>query len=332
MRVRLNVSPMVSYSEPSYPRRDVALADPSLLAAHRPNRWKKVALSAAFALLTGAGCSDVEDNGKAIDPGDNAPPIEAFQSSAEKKASSSLIAPLFLHGRGYASFGCDAVTPPAFLSEAEACELISSVFREHGLSFRSDDTEKIPLTVPWREPIDDKIFTDTEEKNRVVSYTFPTGIEYKNQVIDFAFDGIDDEKRIAYEYVSSLDVVTLRPSSDCNGLFDTYFFKVAAARLMYLLEGKAQHAVGIFYDPTVDFYRKMVEDPELVALEKEMNSLDRTDPDYDHKYKQVKEAHSRTWEAVMKKHYNDPLAESKELLRLQVLDFIEWLKAQGIIQ
>jgi hypothetical protein len=50
-----------------------------------------------------------------------------------------LVAPLFEHGSGYASFGCKAVAPAAYLSEEQALEILREELAEVGLSLEGPE-------------------------------------------------------------------------------------------------------------------------------------------------------------------------------------------------
>ena len=248
MHIRLTVCAVQSYSDPSYPRHDIVLDDPSLLTAHRPNRWKKVALSAAFALLTGAGCGSDDSELK------NTKNLENPEYSLNKElieidlatTPSGLVAPIFKHGEGYGAFGCVVVSPPNYLSEAEAKEIIISVLKEYGISFKDDNKTKLSLTITGREPIKEQMNKVCEGGYRSGSLCTPSEDMTNGNMIDFCFDGIDSDKGIAFTYISLDDHYHFSPPLNDFSTLIRYYLLEDAVRLNYLLDGKTDNHVGIF--------------------------------------------------------------------------------------
>jgi len=115
---------------------------------------------------------------------------------------------------------------------------------------------------------------------------------------DLVLDGYDDSKNIAVEFVSQDDYSNWRVKEGVESSVSDYDFLSAAKILRDGLDGKVRdYVVGVFYDPMPELTEEEIWDESISFEEKE---------------------------AMLKER-------SKELLRNQVRDFLEWLKGQGII-
>ena len=77
-----------------------------------PTRREVLAGAASFALFRLTGCSFV------------------FAESDEGKIT---VAPIFKHGEGRGATGCIVVSPPVFLSEEEALQIVKEELAKHGV-------------------------------------------------------------------------------------------------------------------------------------------------------------------------------------------------------
>src|SRR5262245_60227235 len=121
------------YRTPAYPRRD-AVDDGSLLR-WMPRRWQaggKVAAGMAILFAAPPAQADVSPPagkvGEAAKPG-------AGQEGVKQPAPLTRV---FEHGEGRGAFGCVAVAPPAFLTEADARQVILEEFAKVGVRFELD--------------------------------------------------------------------------------------------------------------------------------------------------------------------------------------------------
>jgi hypothetical protein len=107
-------------------------------------------------------------------------------------------------------------------------------------------------------------------------------------------DGYDKEKKIGYEFISTEDYGKWKAKSNMQSTVEEFDFLTTAKLLQAgMIENKSEAAVGIFYNP--------------MASSKPGQKLD---------IKAIREYTTET---------------AKEDLREQVKDFLQWLKAQGII-
>jgi hypothetical protein len=209
----------------------------------------------------------------------------------------SLVAPLFEHGEGRGAVGCIIVAPPVFLSEEEALLIIREELSEHGVELSEEGHVRQDVTFSRRE------WAHVGEGDRPDDWQLRPipGTE-----APLEFDLRDPERRIAVEFVSVEDAPVFgkpEPDSsvdefDLRGLAGDAAEKVGAA-------GGEDH-VAFFYDPmevsrprggwldTEDAERRQRAEEELEAVE-------------------------------------SPRERARRMLRMQVMDFVEWLQAQGVI-
>jgi hypothetical protein len=113
-------------------------------------------------------------------------------------------------------------------------------------------------------------------------------------------DGYDKEKKIAFEFISEEDYANWQGEEEVASSVSDYDF-LATAKMLQNELGKQNKGtnIGIFYDPMTKLSQ---EEREEIIKSEDWNSLRK-----------------RAWEMT------------KEDLRRQVRDFIEWLKGQGVI-
>jgi hypothetical protein len=113
-------------------------------------------------------------------------------------------------------------------------------------------------------------------------------------------DGFDGEKKIAFEFISRDDYEEWQAKQSMRSTVEDYDFLSTAKLLQKGLKNKNQDtSIGIFYNPM-----EMLSDEQL---------------------KEIRDTNN--WQAAEVKVKE--IAE--EQLRMQVRDFLEWLKAQGIM-
>lgn len=268
----MDIKPVRHYSNPNFPTRRIVDQHPELLQLV-PKRWQ--ANPAVIAALAGmcvflAGCKD-----------------QSTQSVPSK------IAPIFQHGDGYGAFGCRAVNPPVFLSEADARQVIIDEAKRAGLKL---DTHKTP-SIKMRGP---------------ATTTMP-GHKTRSQNISLELDGKDAKHNISFEYVSISDFYDWRRIN----LWDYLEISTASKRdilraAKVLQSGLAKkHPSGtyaVFYDPCVG--RRDVE--KKYGLRIDYNSAE-------------------SWKKSNRQVTRKAKQLAQEELRAQVKDFIKWLRAQGVI-
>ena len=236
----MQVSPIRNYCSPSIPTHDDAENRPDLLQ-HIPTRWQtNPAVLTALASVTMLSATNAAIAGKA-------------------KAKPARVAPVFVHGEGRGSFGCVAISPPAYFSESEAQEVINNEAKRLGIAFESiqhDRSRPIPL------------------------------------------DGIDKQRKIAYSFVSMQEGIIP------NGTTAYESSSIDKARRAAKKASYKRGTYVVFYEPMAP----------MKARKRISGFLD-----VEERIKQL-EAEEKTAKV-----------KSEQQLRLQVQDFVKWLKAQGVI-
>lgn len=307
----MKVKPLREYRTPAYPNKSTVLRNPNILKS-MPQRWKgnvKVgfAMSSAFLLLmTGCGNKPGGSDVNSTTNSENVSTSEGINILTVPNAEHELVSPIFEHGSGRGSFGCVSVAPPAFFSEAEAFEIINEEAGREGIVFDSEPIQfeniEIPITY---------LFLRSENGSQIDLRTNKDTLE---------LDGYDIEKRIAVEFVSKNDVVAWQEKNP--GVWssvESYDTLGAAKKLQEGLMDKTDgNITAVFYDP-------MGFDEEIYdAYNEESRKISDN-------AKLSDEQKDAQWTQLRQK-YKDNVKESKTaMLREQVKDFLNWLKAQAII-
>jgi hypothetical protein len=293
----MTVKQVNRYGSPAYPTRLEVLAQPELLRRHVPPGWRKcaeVALAGA-ALLAASGVGLAGE--KAGPPG-----------------KAAIVAPLFEHGEGRGVTGCVVHNPPVFLSEEEALQVIKEELAKTGVRLAEPGGDLPGVAIPRRmvhyKKVDDRHVSEV--------------VEQKDKAKPVSLDAQDPERKVAVEFVSRQDY------HDLGGPFspstvEEYDFKKVARELGERASASPRPIrLGVFYDPaTVHDLQKMYgDDKELQALN-EKRRLDKS-PELQRLINERAVQIGRQW-------HDKAAAESRALLRQQVKDFADWLKAQGAI-
>jgi len=216
----MKVNLVQRYTDPRYPTREILDVHPELLRV-LPSRWRR---SAVIGTALVAACGIV-----AARWGQN-----AAQAAGDPVAK---VAPIFQHGEGHGSFGCEAVSPPVFLSEDEARHVILDEAKTAGIAF-APDTLRLELDLP-------------------VTSLNPSGIEDKKgpatQRGTLLLDGTDAKKHISFEYVSVGDFYAWRqPKETVMSTVSTVNLIDPAKTIRNsLAKVEAVGAFGVFYDPAI---------------------------------------------------------------------------------
>ena len=113
----MKVTPITNYHGARFPTRRIIDEHPELLKLV-PKRWQTnpaVLTALAGLCVMMAGVSSI--------------------ASEKSEAPGSRIAPVFVHGDGLGCYGCIAINPPVFLSEAEAREVVIEEAKRAGIHF-----------------------------------------------------------------------------------------------------------------------------------------------------------------------------------------------------
>ena len=270
----MEIKPVKEITPPKFPVKEDVTAEQ--IKAQVPKRWldnkaAKVALGALAAMTLG-GCeapplagvpASPETFIPAESPGADGSQVIEYIVPGESAMPTINVAPLFLHGGGTGAFGCDMVTPPVFLSEAEALEVINDAAKEYGLEFSVGQNVTIEDVL---EPI--------TSLNGAVEKSVQNQISLKP---DFA----DTEHGIALEFVS-VDDVKMWNQGPKEALVESYDTMDAAQQLDSALEDKYNDAIfaaGVLYDPcetialSAEQMGRMFEDQTREQIEQQTRAM-----------------------------------------------------------
>lgn len=294
-------NPVRKYRTPAYPTRLEALADPALLREHLPAAWRlKPELAGAIAILLAANaCVNSSDKGT--------PP----------SAKAAIVAPIFEHGGGRATAGCMVSAPPVFLSEEEALLVITDELTSAGLKVTASNVPLEGVKIRRREITYSEVNGVEKQKVREVSWTG------KPLVVDIE----DNGHRVAAEFVSVKDYFDLGGTNSHSSVQD-YNLKVAAQSVAKSV-GKSGHGVyfAAFYDPVTDIDMGRLPSPNPPSE----TGVARNGDASTSQTQAALADRQKAWDKAWKEARAAATAESRELLRQQVKDFVDWLKGQGVI-
>jgi hypothetical protein len=218
---------------------------------------------------------------------------------AATKDGKTIVAPLFEHGDGRGVTGCVVHSPPVFLSEEEAMQIIREELAKHGIHLKAGvavKNVKIPVRVEKIESID---------KGNGVKEFKKTFTEDVARAKPLVVDGIDSDKKVAVEFVSEQDFLDLAGQGG-PGVVQNYDFKDAAQYIASQVKKQGIESLycGLFYDPAIKSRHS-----EAPPREKKRDAEKR-------------------W----KKDLEASKTEAKYLLRQQVRDFAAWLKEKKVVR
>lgn len=250
----MELKPIKRYVPPRYPTHDILFDHPELLR-FVPKRWRGNRL--ALATLSIAASLIFSRISVAAEP-----------QTAEHRASP--VAPLFVHGQGSGTFGCIAVSPPQFFSEAEARRIIGEEAAIAGLNFLPDALTLTDADVP--------LTYETKMRWRPDGYSL--GHIYPGSVkSDLPLDGYDAAHNIGFVFVSGEDFRAWKNKDFRNNITVDYVdIKETAERLRdNLARQNCDPVIAVFYDPmpkrrirgsrTVDNQGHPIAQPPLAADE-----------------------------------------------------------------
>jgi hypothetical protein len=220
----------------------------------------------------------------------------------------AIVAPIFEHGEGRGADGCVVITPPVFLSEEAALQVIREELAAKGVTLGTNQTAMTGVTV------ERGILSAPANPSGVTNRTKLAGYTFEIKKEPFKADVADPQKKVFVEFLCERDAWRWdqeRGKEEGNLRISTirsYDLPKTAAYVARRVKQQATDKVyfGTFYDPiagTMDMQAKStgqrfdrgIETQRLLRLQ-EQGAI-----------------------------------ESRRLLRLQVQDFLKWLQAQGAI-
>ena len=299
--ITARVVPVRKYKPPKYPTQVEANLNPDLLRK-LPPQWQKNATVIIAAGLLGTmaltSCHLHELPSYADYPYD--PPRPGYLN----------VAPIFIHGDGTGAIGCVMMTPPVFLSEAEAFAVIKSVSERYGLTF---DAASPGYIATDNEVLYELPLSEWCEENNVIGYALgngnvPLGLYDDEKGVAIAFVAM---RQAAHRYVLEDDtwinddgeeMIIFPPETTITHFRPRELAELSAADFS---QQQGDATIGIFYDSglTSEQWHKLYD-----AYRRNGYS-------------------QRAARQIMKQER----AIIEENLRAQVRDFLGWLRGQGII-
>jgi hypothetical protein len=230
----MEIKPVIAKKPPEYPTEYLFINNPELFRRYIPLRWYKnklvcTALSVFIVAGTTNSCSVAPKTATEINN-----ERENGEKSKEEIVNKQIakVAPIFSHGKGSGAVGCVVTSPPVFISESEAMEIILEEFNKENIVF---DTSNCPKITFQAEAIADMNFDDikrTETAN-----------------VSMKIDAINNEHNCVIEYMSHDNFKAFQSGhGGYSTLYEVDTKKAAKlTRSALLKEGK--YNAGIFYDP-----------------------------------------------------------------------------------
>ena len=295
--------PVRKYASPKYPTRLEIAARPDLLQRHQPPAWRR------WPELTGAAGLFLLADTARLSAADTSP--KGGPNPAQTNAV-AIVAPIFEHGEGRGADGCVVMTPPVFLSEEAALQVIREELAAKGVQLGTNQTTLAGVT------IERGVLSAPANPSGVTNRTKLAGYTFEIKKEPFKADVADPQKKVFVEFLGERDGWRWdqeRGKEEGNLRISTirsYDLPKTAAYVARRVKQQATDKVyfGTFYDPiagTMDMQKAAAQStPGKPKSTAQLNQLARQ--------MQV-----------------DARAESRRLLRLQVQDFLKWLQAQGAI-
>ncbi len=248
------LSPLPNYKSPSYPTKEEIMQNPALLRKI-PRRWagNPLVLTALGLVLTAGltacgtasdsilpdraspAASDALDATNPPSSGNSiASAVDSTGNSTEASVNDAkaLDIPIFAHGTGRGSYGCESVAPPVFLSEEEAMQVIQEECAAQGIDISGQKT--ISGTFPATSTLPEAVSGGASDQ----TYTG-----------DLSLDGYSEALGIGVEFVSTDDILDWQTGTEMHATVDEYNLKGTAQRLADCTDN-----VAVFYDPMAADY------------------------------------------------------------------------------
>ncbi len=216
----MQARPVQSYRTPAYPTRLDVLADPRLLKENFPAAWRFAPQMAGVVavMLAVNACT--------------APNLKEHPNRA------AIVAPIFQHGEGRGMTGCVMETPPVFLSEEEAFQVITEEMSRAGVE-------------GWSRNVEFKEVKFSEYGERFTSFGIRTG-KIPGTTKPLNVDLQNDEHDIAIEFVSTADYWVLGGFQNMMSVQEYDFQHVAQDVASEVQKHGHDVYFGTFYEPGVD--------------------------------------------------------------------------------
>lgn len=239
----MKIEPLKKYKKPFYPEKNTCANNLEWLESYTPQSWLKKNLLVTAVAVIGLGAQlfsmkpAEEPQNQTIDKNEKDKSLEKKNIRQEIK-----IAPLFIHGDGAGATGCVVVSPPAFLSEAEAMDIIISECKKTGLEF-----DEIAFKI-----IDDSFAQPKKDySNYSEQKTLSKEISIVKEPRPFVFTLYNKKMNIGFKYITRSNYFDIHPTGWSSTVQD-YDFVELASYLQENLKDYGECSAAIFYDPMAD--------------------------------------------------------------------------------
>jgi|WetSurMetagenome_2_1015567.scaffolds.fasta_scaffold33067_2 hypothetical protein len=234
----MKVTPLKRYRVPRYPIQEILATHPELLKLV-PKRWANtpLVLSALSLVCMILAARD----GRPADKQANM--VKASPPTVQSQPAATRVAPIFHHGEGRGAFGCVVTSPPVFLTEDEARQVIIEEAATAGIHFENTKRVIAPVEVPVTDAY---LGLAIDVRTR----------KPKTQKSALVLEGTDPQRNISFEFVSYKDVVDTWEIGAHIEMSTLSLFKIEpAAEILQQGLGKttADQTIGVFYDPASDY-------------------------------------------------------------------------------
>jgi hypothetical protein len=217
------------------------------------------------------------------------------------------VAPIFEHGGGRGATGCVVISPPVFLSEEEALQIIKEELGEAGIDLDHKLARELPgvvgnctewyyvnMLAQFEEYATDGNMSDSDIENmRSHFLELQNRADLESEIVPIQTDAESKMPPVAIQFISRGDCGKYRAKEAGYSSVTDYDSKNIAIRLAEAIgeQSSEEMFVGIFYDPLTNSY----------------------------------------WLSKQEGVVQDPKECSIAELRLQAKDFVAWLKEQEAI-
>ena len=309
----MKIRPVPPQESPRYPSQEQARQNPGLLK-NIPARWEKApgfaAMLGLLALSAHAGAEAAEEGTPAVAALDPEAPGGARSAVQAVRKAGAVVAPILdeaLERDGRGSFGCVAISPPSFLAEDEALELIRAELEAAGLHMQNaEPLQNVTAPVgPERETKRKTLADGTIRIESDMGWGKPNALGLR----PVRFDWADTNRAVYIEYLTRRDYREWEGFSGSTA--DFYDFSKLAQRVAESYgkyETDKPVFFGVFFDPLA---HSGVQEPPVSGLSAEQA--------------QMAQAEQNKASAAAKD------ARARDKLRRQVQYFVEFLQKEGVV-
>jgi hypothetical protein len=240
---------------------------------------------------------------------------------AESEDGQTKVAPIFKHGEGRGATGCVVVSPPAFLSEEEALQVVKEELAKHGVQLASGPVLKdVKIASRRLQQVEED--EDGERGHITFDKKKQKIVPIQLLAAPLRITGMDEKRSIGIKFICKRDYEKLggfdphrvefasrdgKRRAITMSTVSSYDLKDVAAYVAAELkkQGKERAFFAVFYDPLWESRPVPKQKSDAKSLREAWKELDKP--------------------AEKRKE------DSKRLLRQQAQDFVTWLKEQKAI-